>query len=118
MGEPMPQLDNLTYLPQVLWVTLFFSLWYAISTLGVLPAILQQMNTRQLLLDQSEKDSGGAAAGSAESIERVVRGSVDGGEAETAERNAAVVRASQTLGATKWLAAVVGGGRIEEARVL
>merc|ERR1712098_438883 len=33
MGDIMPQLDNLTYLPQVFWVAVVFSLWYAISSI-------------------------------------------------------------------------------------
>merc|ERR1712072_1486716 len=112
----MPQLDNLTYLPQVFWVTLFFSLWYAISALGILPAVLQQLNTRQLLLAQSSSDQKEASAGTTEVVNRVVRGSVNGGETEASDRSAAVSHASQVLGSTKQLAAVIVGGRVEEAR--
>merc|ERR1712139_310181 len=79
---------------------------------------LQQLNTRQLLLDQSNQDQAAASAGTTDVINRVVRGSVDGGETEAADRSAAITRANQVLGTTKRLATVVVGGGVEEARVL
>jgi len=103
----MPQLDNLTYLPQVFWVCVFFSLWYAISSLAVLPALLQQLNTRYLLLELSEKRGDEASAGLTEVHDRITSTLVGGGESERAERTVAIDSSSSSLETSKLLASSV-----------
>lgn len=103
----MPQLDNLTYLPQVFWVTLFFTLWYAISSLGIRPALLQQLNTRQLLLEQTGQEGEGASEGLTTVYGQVVQSSVGNGEGERAERSTAIENAQTSLRTAAFLVTVV-----------
>ena len=112
----MPQLDNLTYLPQVFWVTLFFTLWYAISSLGILPALLQQINTRQLLLDQTGSESDNASEGLTEVYNNVVAGTAGNGESERAERVAAISESNTSLAAAAFLATTIEGVGTETLR--
>jgi len=109
----MPQLDNLTYLPQVFWVTLFFTLWYAISLLGILPALLQQMNTRQLLLDLTGNEAEGASEGLTEVFTRVIENSAGHGESERANRTVAISDSSASLKSAAFLAHATKEARAE-----
>ncbi len=86
----MPQLDNLTYLPQVFWVVVFFSFWYALSSLCILPSILQNVNTRQLMLTQTNEDGSGASEGLTNVFNAVAQSSFANGEEEAADRHASV----------------------------
>jgi|TARA_B110000196_G_C20995881_1_gene590540 hypothetical protein len=105
----MPQLDNLTYLPQVFWVTLFFTLWFAISSTSILPAILQNVNTRQLVLEQTGADGENASEGLTEVFNQVIGNSAGNGENERGDRALSVSSSNSALKSSAFLGSTIKG---------
>jgi len=90
----MPQIDTITFFPQIFWVGIIFSFWFAVASICVLPSILQTLNARTSVLGATDTVGSSASSGLAEVYNDVVETASTGGESECDVRLANISKAN------------------------